>query len=98
MPVIVDSVVVVGLNVTEQLPLTSVQLVPLKTPAPPVEVKLTEPAGLVPPAPFVSATVALQVDVELIGTVAGLQTTVVELVRRVPVTDPLVAPLLALPA
>jgi hypothetical protein len=34
----------------------------------------------------------------LIATVPGLHTTVVEVVRRVPVTEPLVAPLLALPA
>ena len=86
------------MNVTEQLPLTSVQLGALRVPAPPVEVNATTPPGVVPPAPLVSATVAVQVDVWLIGTDAGLQTTVVEVVRRVPVTDPLVAPLLALPA
>ena len=86
------------MNVTEQLPVTNVQLAALKVPAPPVEVKPTEPAGTVPPAPLVSATVAVQVDGWLIGTVAGLQTTVVEVVLNVPVTEPLVAPLLALPA
>ena len=67
-----------GVKVTEQLPVTSVQLAALKVPAPPVEVKPTEPAGVVPPAPLVSATVAVHVDAWLIGTVAGLQTTAVD--------------------
>jgi hypothetical protein len=42
----------------------------------------------------VSTTVAVQVEAWLIGTEAGLQVTVVEVVRRVPVTDPLPVPLL----
>ena len=87
-----------GVKVTEQLPLTNVQLVALKLPARPVAVKATEPAGVVAPAPLVSATVAVQVDDWLIGTEAGLQTIVVEVVRSVAVTVPLVAPLLELPA
>ena len=86
------------MNVTEQVPLIRVQLAALKVPAPPVEVKPTEPAGVVPPAPLVSATVAVQVEGWLIGTLAGLQTTVVDVVRAVPVTEPLDVPLLALPA
>ena len=88
----------VGVNVTEQLPLERVQLVALKVPARPVAVKATEPAGVVAPAPLVSATVAVQVDDWLIGTEAGVQTIVVEVVRRVAFTVPLVAPLLELPA
>src|SRR5436190_1701797 len=87
-----------GVNVTEQLPLTSVQLVALKVPARPVAVKATEPAGVVAPAPLVSATVAVQVDGWLVGTVAGVQTIVVGVVRSVAFTVPLVAPLLELPA
>ncbi len=83
---------------TEQLPLTRVQLVALKVPAAPVLVKATEPAGVVAPAPLVSATVAVQVEGWLIATVPGLQTIVVEVVRRVAVTVPLPAPLLELPA
>src|SRR5207249_2680010 len=86
----------VGVNVTEQLPLERVQLVALKVPARPVAVKATEPAGVVAPAPLVSATVAVQVDDWLIGTEAGVQTIVVEVVRRVAVTVPLVT--LVLPA
>jgi hypothetical protein len=89
----------VGVNVTEQVPAAdNVQLVALKVPARPLAVNPTEPAGVDAPAPLVSATVAVQVDGWLIATVPGLQTTVVEVVRRVPTTEPLVAPLLALPA
>ena len=93
-----DAVVEPGVNVTEQVPPISVQLAALKVPAPPEEVNPTEPAGVVPPAPLVSATVAVHVEGWLIGTEAGLQTTVVDVVRKIPVTEPLVAPLLALPA
>jgi hypothetical protein len=60
----------------------------------PVEVKVTEPAGLLAPAPLVSTTVAVHVEACPTVTDAGEQTTVVEVVRRVPVTEPLVAPLL----
>src|SRR5205809_452341 len=87
-----------GVNVTEQLPLTSVQLVALNVPARPVAVNATEPAGVVAPAPLVSATVAVQVEAWLMATVPGLQTIVVEVVRRVAFTVPLPAPLLELPA
>jgi hypothetical protein len=87
-----------GVNVTEHVPVASVQLAALNVPARPVAVNPTEPAGVLLPTPLVSATVAVQVDGWLIATVPGLQTTVVDVVRRVPVTDPLVAPLLALPA
>jgi len=85
-------------NVTEQLPLTNVQLVALKVPARPVAVNATEPAGVVAPAPLVSATVAVQVEGWLTATVPGLQTIVVEVVLRVTVMEPLPAPLLELVA
>ncbi len=87
-----------GVKVTEQLPLTRVQLVALNAPARPVAVNATEPAGVVAPAPLVSATVAVHVDGWLIATVPGLQTIVVEVVRNVAVIEPLLAPLLELPA
>jgi hypothetical protein len=87
-----------GVNVTEHVPVASVQLGALNVPARPLAVKPTEPAGVEDPTPLVSATVAVHVDAWLIGTDAGAQTTVVEVVRRVPTTEPLVAPLLALPA
>jgi hypothetical protein len=87
-----------GVKVTEQVPAVKVQLAALKVPARPVAANPTEPAGVVAPAPLVSATVAVHVEGWLIATVPGLQTTVVEVVRRVAVTEPLVAPLLALPA
>ncbi len=86
-----------GVNVTEQLPLTKVQLVALKLPVTPAAVKATEPAGVVAPAPLVSATVAVQVEGWLTATDEGEQTIVVEVVRRVAVTVPLLAPLLELP-
>ena len=87
-----------GVKVTEQLPLTRVQLVALKDPARPVAVKATDPPGVLLPAPLVSATVAVQVEGWLTATVPGLQTIVVEVVRNVAVTVPLPAPLLELPA
>ena len=98
MPEIVAVPAALGVNVTEQLPLTNVQLVALKVPARPVAVKATEPAGVVAPAPLVSATVAVQVEGWLTATVPGLQTIVVEVVLRVTVIEPLLAPLLELPA
>src|SRR5438034_1347332 len=87
-----------GVNVTEQLPLTSVQLVALKLPARPVAVNATEPAGVVAPTPLVSATVAVHVEAWLMATVLGLHTMVVEVVRRFDVMEPFPAPLLDLPA
>jgi len=97
-PEIVAVPTALGVNVTEQLPLTNVQLVALKVPARPVAVKATEPAGVVAPAPLVSATVAVQVEGWLTATVPGLQTIVVEVVLRVTVIEPLLAPLLELVA
>jgi hypothetical protein len=87
-----------GVKVTEQVPVANVQLAALKVPARPVAVNPTEPAGVEDPTPLVSATVAVQVEAWLIGTEEGAQTMVVEVVRRVAVTEPLLAPLLALPA
>src|SRR5438034_34651 len=88
----------VGVNVTEQLPLERVQLVALKVPARPVAVKATEPAGVVAPAPLVSATVAVQVDGWLIEIGTGSRRDGVEVVGSVAVAVELVAPLLELPA
>ena len=92
-------VVVPAVNVTEQLPADSVQLVGLNVPIPVgATVKLTVPAGTLAPAPLVSATLAVHwVDPPTLTDV-GLQEMVVEVVRRVATTEPLVAPLLALPA
>src|SRR5213083_3299975 len=88
-----------GVNVTEQLPAPDrVQLVALKVPARPVAVNATEPAGVVEPAPLVSATVAVHVEGWLMATVLGLHTMVVEVVRSVAVMIALPAPLLELPA
>jgi hypothetical protein len=87
-----------GVNVTEHVPADNVQLGALKVPARPVAVNPTDPAGVLLPTPLVSATVAVHVDAWLIATVPGLQTTVVEVVRRVAATEPFVAPLLALAA
>jgi hypothetical protein len=76
-----------GVKVTEQVPAADrVQLVALKVPAAPVLVNATEPAGVVAPAPFASTTVAVHVEGWLIATVAGLQTTVVEVALGVTVT------------
>ena len=87
-----------GVNVTEHVPRARVQLAALNVPARPLAVNPTEPAGVEAPTPLVSATVAVHVEGWLIATVPGLQTTLVEVVRRVATTEPLVAPLLALPA
>jgi hypothetical protein len=99
--VIVATPAALGVKVTEHVEVPTVALatrvqgfgVP-NAPAAPVEVKVTEPAGLLAPAPLVSTTVAVQVEAWLIGTDEGAQTTVVDVVRRVPVTDPFPAPLL----
>jgi hypothetical protein len=76
-----------GVNVTEQVPAAdNVQLGALKVPARPAAVKPTEPAGVVAPAPLVSATVTVQVDAWPIGTGEGEHTTVVEVERGFTVT------------
>ena len=97
-PVMVAVPDAVSVNVTLQLPLASVQLGALNVPAAPDDVKLTVPAGVDDPAQLVSATVAVHVEGWLIATVPGLQTMVVEVVLKVPVTLPLPAPLLLLAA
>jgi hypothetical protein len=65
-PEIVDGVVELGVKVIVHVPAApNVQLagVTPKVPAPPLEVKLTEPAGVVTPgAPLVSETVTVQVE------------------------------------
>jgi hypothetical protein len=98
-PVIEAVPAALGVNVTEHVPAADkVQLGALNVPARPLAANATDPAGVLEPTPLVSATVAVHVDGWLIATEAGLQTTVVEVVRRVATTEPLVAPLLALPA
>ncbi len=52
-----------GVNVTEHDPAADrVQLGALKVPAAPELVKLTDPAGVLAPTPFVSETVAVHVE------------------------------------
>jgi hypothetical protein len=99
-PVIVAvPVEVPAVNVTEQVPAASVQLVGLNVPIPTgATVKPTVPAGTEDPAPSMSATVAVHVVDPPTLTEEGLHATVVEVLRSVAVTEPLVAPLLALPA
>jgi hypothetical protein len=60
---VIDAVpAALGVNVTEHAPATKVQLGALKVPARPLAVNPTEPAGVVDPAPLVSATVAVHVE------------------------------------
>jgi hypothetical protein len=80
---------VVPVNCTAQLPLASVQLVGVKLPVTPVCVKLTVPVGVVEPAPLASATVAVHVVAWVTVTALGTHDTVVNVVLRAPVTDPL---------
>jgi hypothetical protein len=65
----------------------------------PVElvVKLTIPVGVITGTGEISLTVALHV-VDRVTVTGVLQLTEVEVARRVPVTEPLVAPLLMLAA
>jgi hypothetical protein len=51
-----------GVKVTEHVPAANVQLGALNVPARPLAVKPTDPAGVVAPAPLVSATVAVHVE------------------------------------
>jgi len=57
--VAVAAPVAVAVKVTEQVPLARVQLVGLKVPAAPVDVKLTVPVGVLAVPGELSATVAL---------------------------------------
>jgi len=76
----------VGVNVTEQLPATKLQLtgenVPLAVPA---LVKLTVPAGVVGVPVAVSVTVAVHVEPLFVTTVDGAQLTTVIVERPVTV-------------
>jgi hypothetical protein len=81
-----DAVIVLGVNVTEHDPAVRLQVGAEKVPAPPVAVKVIVPVGTVAPAPFVSATVTVQVDDCPSGTVEGVHDSVVLVVRSVPVT------------
>lgn len=82
---ILDTVVVVGANITEHFPPLRVQLVEENVPAPPVLVNVRVPVGVDVGAGLVSATVAVHVEDWPIGKDAGAQLTVVEVVRRVTV-------------
>jgi hypothetical protein len=79
--------ILVGVNVTEQLPVTSVQLVegvnvPLAVPD---EVNLTSPVGVLAVPVAVSVNVAVQVEPLFATTDEGAQLTVVEVERPVTV-------------
>jgi len=61
--VIVETPVVLGVNVTEHVPVADrVHVVAERVPAAPVLVKVTVPDGVEAPTPFVSETVAVHVD------------------------------------
>lgn len=79
----------VGVKVTEQLPMTRLQLVagvnvPLAVPD---EVNLTVPDGVLAVPDAVSVTVAVQVEPLLVTTDEGAQPTVVEVERPVTVSE-----------
>jgi hypothetical protein len=77
--------VAVAVKVTEQLPDARAHVVELKDPAGPVSVNVTVPVGVVMVPGEVSVTVAVQDDAT--PTTTGLvQTTAVEVVRRLTVT------------
>jgi len=75
-----------GVNVTEQLPLTNVQLGALNVPAAPLLVKLTVPVGAMIVPGEVSVTVTVQVEAWATATVLGEQTTAVLVFRLLTVT------------
>lgn len=79
----------VGVKVTEQLPMTRLQLVAgVKVPlAVPDEVNLTVPDGVLAVPDAVSVTVAVQVEPLLVTTDEGAQPTVVEVERPVTVSE-----------
>jgi len=78
----------VGVNVTEQLPVTSVQLVAgVKVPlAVPDEVNFTCPVGVLAVPVAVSVKVAVQVEPLFVTTDEGAQLTLVEVERPVTVS------------
>ena len=81
-----------GVYVTEQRPVASSVQFPAPLNAPLSVAKCTVPVGVVAPAPAVSATVAVHVVVPSIGTVTGVQLTLVPVDRMTAVM--LVLPLL----
>ena len=87
MPVIAAVPVAVGVNVTEQLPLTNEQLGALNDPATPALVKLTVPVGVVVGAGEASVTVAVQVEPWL-TTTGEVHDTAVALLRLLTVMLP----------
>ena len=78
----------VGVNVTEQLPATRLQLVAgLNEPvAVPAEVNLTVPVGVLAVPVAVSVTVTVQVEPLLAATDEGAQLSVVEVERPITVS------------
>ncbi len=85
-PVIVATPVAEPVKLTLHDPIDREQLVGPKVPAEPVLVNATVPVGVLAPAPFASATVAVHVDAWPIATVFGEHETVVDVVRGVTVT------------
>ena len=78
----------VGVNVTEQLPETRLQLVGLKDPlAVPALVNITVPVGVLGVPDPVSVSVAVQVEPLLATTDEGAQLTAVEVERPVTVRE-----------
>lgn len=79
----------VGVKVTEQLPVTRLQLVAgVKVPlAVPEELNLTVPVGVLAVPDAVSVTVAVQVDPLFVTTDEGAQLTDVEVERPVTVSE-----------
>ena len=69
--------IIVGVYVTEQWPVASRAQLPPPLNVPLSVVRVTVPVGVVAPAPAVSVTVAVQVVVPFIGTMAGVQLTLV---------------------
>ncbi len=86
-PVIVAVPTALGVNVTEHEPAVNVQLSGLTEPEP-VTVKLTLPVGVLAVPSDVSATVAVHVLVPEVVIVAGEHATVVLVVLRLTVIEP----------
>lgn len=98
MPVTVSVPAPVGVKVTEQLPVTKLQLVAgVKVPlAVPDELNLTVPDGVLAVPDAVSVTVAVQVEPLFVTTDEGAQLTVVAVERPVTVSENDWAPVLVL--
>jgi hypothetical protein len=78
--------VVEGVKVTEQLPVTNVQLVALNSPETPLPEKLTVPVGVLADPGDPSETVAVHVDCLLSARLLGEHTTDVLVARFATVT------------